>query len=204
MAIESAGAEGRPWLLPKPTMVALALSLARLVVIGLVAIGASGAVAAGLGALFGRSFVAGDLPGVTYTRERCADFLEYEPGAPTCEQAAAAHHFGEVVTYRLAAGVLGVLLFLPYLWVRRRFREIDQSGLPRGFEATVGVSIFGIAAAGLLASSLDGFFAGGSAGVGEYLSGAIVAAAVAAVYGLSLYRTLLASIGRAASSDAGD
>ena len=57
--------------------------------VGLVAIGVSGLVAELLGRLFGPGFVAGDLPGVTYTPERCAEFLEYFPDAGGCEQAAA-------------------------------------------------------------------------------------------------------------------
>src|SRR5215217_2487440 len=55
-----------------------------------------------LGRLYGPGFVAGDLPGVTYTRERCAEFLEYFPHAGGCEQAATLHHWGEVVEYRVA------------------------------------------------------------------------------------------------------
>jgi hypothetical protein len=72
--------------------------------VGLVAIGVSGLVAELLGRLLGAGFVAGDLPGMTYTTQRCAEFLEYFPDAGGCEQAAALHHWGEVVEYRVAAG----------------------------------------------------------------------------------------------------
>src|SRR5215218_1299836 len=65
--------------------VAVAAELARTAVllgaVGLVAIGASGALAELLGRAFGARFVAGDLPDVTYTPQRCAEFLEYFPNA---------------------------------------------------------------------------------------------------------------------------
>ena len=49
------------------------------------------------GRVFGAAFVAGDAPGVTYTPARCADYFEYFPRASDCTQAAALHHWGEVV-----------------------------------------------------------------------------------------------------------
>jgi putative lipase involved disintegration of autophagic bodies len=76
----------------------------------LLAIGLSGLLADTFGRVFGTAFVAGDAPGVTYTAERCAQLLSFEPQARSCEEAAIAHHFGEVVSYRLAAGALGVLV----------------------------------------------------------------------------------------------
>ena len=47
----------------------------------LVAIGVGGVLAELLGRLFGAAFVAGDMAGVTYTAQRCAEFLEYVPDA---------------------------------------------------------------------------------------------------------------------------
>ena len=143
--------------------------------VGLVAIGVSGLVAELLGRLFGPGFVAGDLPGVTYTPERCAEFLEYFPDAGGCEQAAAIHHWGEVVEYRVAAGVLGLLVLGAFLLWRRRARPPQYLGvLPDGFAATVATSLYGLAAAVLAVESLDALLVAGGDGAGQWLSGPVV------------------------------
>jgi hypothetical protein len=169
------------------------LTLVLVAGIGLVGIGVSGAVAAGMGAAFGKTFVSADASGVTYTAARCADFREYHPDATSCEAAATAHHFDEVITYRLAAGVLGVAVLAAW-WVARRRRwgwPDAADAVPDGFGATVGAALFGAAAAGLLFLSLGQIVVGGdSAGTGQYLSGGVVSAVIAAGFGLALLRTL--------------
>jgi len=130
---------------PTPTAWEVSLSLAHLVVIGLLAVGVSSVLALGMGALWGTSFVAGDPAGVTYTPSRCRELFEYAPGATTCEQAATEHHFAETVVYRGAAGVMGVLGAAAYVWLRRR-RPGRPELLPTGFEATIGTTAFGMAA----------------------------------------------------------
>ena len=176
---------------------AVAAELARVAVrlggVALVAIGASGLVAELLGRLLGAGFVAGDLPGVTYTPSRCAEFLEYFPDAGGCEQAAALHHWGEVVEYRVAAGVLGLVILGAFLAWRR-----GQGGrppaylgvLPDGFEAAVATSLYGLAAAVLTLEGLDALLVAGGDGAGQWLSAAVVALAMAVLYGVSLYRTM--------------
>src|SRR5437870_3226079 len=121
----------------------LILAASRIVAVGLIAIGISGLIAWGLGAVAGKAFVAGDPPGVTYTAVRCRDFLEYAPHARSCTEAATAHHFDEVVWYRVAAGVLGCVVFLALVWARRR-RE-PQELQPESFVPTVAAAVFGIA-----------------------------------------------------------
>jgi len=177
---------------------AVATELARVAVvlggIGLVAIGASGLVAELLGRPLGPAFVAGDLPGMTYTAQRCAEFLEYFPDAGGCEQAAALHHWGEVVEYRVAVGVVGAFVLGAYLlWRRRPDRQDPRylGVLPDGFSATVATSLYGVAAAALALLSLDAILVAGGDGTGQWLSAAIVASAMAAAYGVSLYRTVL-------------
>jgi hypothetical protein len=182
---------GRGWFLPVRVWRQLFAAAIRLTAIGLIAIGVSGLVAGGMALALGKSFVAGDPPEITYSADRCADYFEYEPHAGTCEEAATLHHFGEVVTYRWVAGVLGLLLLGGHAVVRRRWTWMrDRAELPDGFEATVGAAVFGVAAAALLGQSLETFAAGETAGVGDYLSGGVVSAMVALVFGLSLYRTL--------------
>jgi hypothetical protein len=50
---------------------------------------------------------------------------------------------------------------------------------------------YGVAAAVFALQSLDSFLVAGGEGTGQWLSGAIVAAALAIAYGSSLYRTVL-------------
>jgi hypothetical protein len=85
--------------------------------------------------------------------------------------------------------VLGTLL----LWRRRRRgQEPPYLGvLPDGFSATVATSLFGVAALVLGLQSVDSFLVAGGDGTGQWFSGAIVASAMAVVYGISLYRTVL-------------
>jgi hypothetical protein len=142
--------------------------------IGLVAIGVSGLFAEVMGRLWGAAFVAGDPPGSTYTPARCADFQEYFPGHD-CLSAAALHHWGEVVEYRVAAGVLGLLLLLAYRFLPRGSR------LPGGAVAALGAILFFAASAALSFDSLNLAVQGGH-GVGASLS----AATVASVVGVSM------------------
>jgi hypothetical protein len=179
-----------------PTVVAAELAGTALLLggVGLVAIGVSGLVAELLGRLLGAGFVAGDLPGLTYTPQRCAEFLEYFPDAGGCEQAAALHHWGEVVEYRVAVGVLGLLVLGAFLlWRRGRGgRRPEYLGvLPDGFVATVATSLYGLAAAVLALEGLDALLVAGGDGAGQWLSGTVVALAMASRYGISLYRTVL-------------
>lgn len=158
--------------------------IGRAVILGavaLVAIGVSGGVAAVFGVLGGRTFVSGDPPGTHYSAARCADYLEYAPHAATCEQAATEHHYGEVVGYRLAVGVLGLFaLGLVSLARRRRPNLVATDHLPVAFDDTVGAIAFGGAALVLLGNGVDQLVLGND-GAGGWLSGGLVAL-VAAVW----------------------
>jgi hypothetical protein len=151
--------------------------------IALVAIGLSGVVAGVFGVAAGKSFVAGDPPSVTYTPARCADFFEYAPHARTCEQAATAHHYDEVVGYRMAAGVLGVVILGGSALVRRRRPALfNADRLPAAFDETVAATAFAIASFGLLAIGVDQLALGDN-GAGGWLSGGLVAVLAAIASG---------------------
>lgn len=138
-----------------------------LTALGLVAVGVSGLVAEGMGRIWGADFVSGDLPGASYTPARCSDFAEYFPGRD-CLTAAALHHWGEVVDYRVAAGVVGLLLLLLYRFLPRR------RPLPDGAAAALGAILFLAAAAVLSLDSLNAATQGAH-GMGASLSAALVA-----------------------------
>ena len=159
-----------------------------------VRLGAIGLVAAGLGALGGTSFVSGDPPGVTYTPARCADFLEYAPKSRTCEQAATAHHFTEVVGYRIAAGVVGAAILGAIALIRRRRpRLFDTDRLPVAFDETIAATLFGVAGVWLLGFGIDQL-ALAHDGAGFFLSGGIVAALAAAWYAAGFLRRTASSL----------
>jgi hypothetical protein len=169
--------------------VQLVLSMILVGGIGLVAIGASAGLAGAMEAAAGKSFVAGDQAGVTYTPARCADFFEYFPHAASCEAAATDHHYDEVISYRAAAGVLGLLVLAGYAVIRRR-RGGSVGMLPDGFVATIGATVFGIGG-GLLVVQGVGLMTAGMDGAGNALSGGIVGVMVAAGFAVQLYRSLL-------------
>ncbi|MHB8575322.1 MAG: HAAS signaling domain-containing protein [Dehalococcoidia bacterium] len=184
-----AAEEGR--LLPASLLLHLVLALGLLTSIGFVAVGVSGLAAAGMGTAFGERFVAGDIAGASYTPARCAEFQEYEPRAATCEAAATAHHYGEVVGYRLALGVLGLFGLAGCALIRRRYPRLSGVRmLPDEFSPTVGAALFGVAGVMLLLQGTAQAATENGSGSGAYLSGGIVSAAVFAAYATPLLRRL--------------
>lgn len=173
---------------------ALAWALVPFGAVGLVAIGVSGAISELLGRLFGAAFVSGDLPWVRYTPRRCAELRSSFPGRG-CLDAAVQDHWGEVVAFRVAAGVLGLLVLGGYLLVRHRARASAASLRP-GVVPVAGVTAYGFGAAVLALEGANAALLGGvHGGSGQWWSGAAVALAVALVYGRSAYRVLLGADG---------
>lgn len=156
------------------------------VAVGLLAVGLSGLVAEALGRAFGPAFVAGDAADVTYTAQRCTDFFEYFPDAGTCAQAAALHHWGEVVEYRVAAGVLGLLALLGW-WSARRTLWRGPAWRPSApVVGIVLVALFGVSGLGLIGLSSLQIVFGQTAGTGADLSAGVVAMGLALVVGVRL------------------
>jgi len=162
----------------------LALDAARklslVVVAGLCAIGLSGVLSDLAGAAVGKPFVAGDGPGVTYTPQRCADFLRFHPEAGSCEAAATAHHFDEIVGYREELGALGLLGAIALLVLLRRGTVaawLRSGPLPASTPPIVAAVLFGAFAAALLGLGLMTVAFAGTDGAGSLLSDGLVSAA---------------------------
>lgn len=173
---------------PAAVLADLAASAWMLAALGLLAVGASGLVAAAMNATLGRGFVGGAPSAAGITPAACRHYLAVWPGAHSCAQAAMLEISADAVSLRLAAGAAGLALLAGYLLARRR---LARSVLPDGFVPTVAVGVFGAAGAGLAWMSTNPGVAGVSGGPGLYLSGAIVALAAAAAAGLPLRRSLL-------------
>lgn len=174
----------------------VAMAAMFLVAVGLIAIGVSGGVAQVMGSASSARFVAGDGPGFVNPPSRCDYYLEYYPQGSTCSGAAALHHFDEVVMYRVAAGVVGLAVLAAYVVARRRRRARDAQVLPDAFVATIGATVFTVAGVFLILFAVDQWNVNSSAGMGQYLSGGVVALPVGIAFGVSLLR----SLGRRAGS----
>jgi hypothetical protein len=161
--------------------------------IGLLAVGASGLVVAAMNVLFGRSFVAAAAPGLHLPAASCRYWLSNWPSAHSCTQAFLMESSSDAVSLRVAAGLLGLVLLGGYYLAKRR--GWSPGVLPDGFTPTIAVTLYGTAGLGLAwLAAMDGgglVRVAGVTGPGFYLSGAIVALAMAAGYGLNLQRTLL-------------
>jgi len=161
-----------------------------LAAVGMIAIGFSGLVAEVMGRLISPNFVAGDPSGVTYTADRCADYFEYFPNATSCANAAELHHWGEVVEYRVAAGVLGLLGLGAYVLLRR-IGWLSKP--PSGPLALVTAAVFGLAGMLLTLPPVMEMVFGGTSGVGANLSGGLVALLLAAYAALLAFRRVALS-----------
>ncbi|MGI8984640.1 MAG: HAAS signaling domain-containing protein [Acidimicrobiales bacterium] len=159
--------------------------------LGFIAIWLSGALAGVMDAAYGPRFVAGDLPSITYTPERCAEYRELAPADPTCLAAAARHHTNEIETTRVAAGVVGLAGLGAWFVLRRLWRTTPVSGaLPPAAVTAVGTALFGVAALALAAEAVQAIGWRSTAGLGQWLSASVVSAAFATGFAIALLRQL--------------
>jgi hypothetical protein len=151
-----------------------------------VAVGVSGLLTWLLGAAAGPTFIV-DISHHTYLAPSdCASWLAGDPSAHSCYQAALTDWSGDVVLFRLVAGVLGLLALGAYLVIRRQ-RHFDD--LPSPMVDTIAVTAFGAAGAVLLGLGVDWMLLGKN-GAGQWLSTAPVALALALWFGWRLVSSL--------------
>lgn len=162
--------------------------------LGCAAIGVSGVLAKLMAALFGTTFVWTDAPGVRYSAAACAHYLAVQPQARTCGAAALAESADDGQLQRFAVGAIGLLILLVFVVVRRRRAAAvggrnEWPAVPP-VAATVAATAFGGAAAFLLGQSADRALVAAGAGMGEWLSGAVVSVIIAAYFLVLLLRDL--------------
>jgi hypothetical protein len=165
-------------------LVDLCLAAWKLGALGLLAVGASGLVAAVMNVTLGRSFVGAAPSGTTYPASACRYWLSIWPGAHTCARAAMLENSSDAVSLRVAAGMLGLVLLAGYVLARRYQPERYLGGevLTVRFFPRLAAACSLAIAAGLTLATVFGFSLGNPAGPGSYLSGAVAALAVAAGY----------------------
>jgi hypothetical protein len=159
--------------------------------LGLLAVGASGLVAAGMNAAFGRSFVGAAPAGARFGAAACKYWLSIWPSAHSCAQAAMLESSSDAVSLRVAAGMAGLMLLALYL-VARRFQQRYRPGrevLTTRFFPPLAVACFAAIAMGLTLATVFGLRPGVPAGPGSYLSGAVAALALAVGYGARMRLT---------------
>jgi hypothetical protein len=156
----------------------------KLASLGLIAVGASGLVVALMNATAGRVFTGQAPAGVTFPKAACAYWMRIWPGTPTCGAAHMLEASSDAVVLRIIAGVVGVALVEAYTITRylQRRRGRGPAVLLAGYFPVLATCVFGAGALSLALAQLTGFTV--KEGPGSYLSGAIVAAAVALGYGL--------------------
>jgi hypothetical protein len=153
--------------------------------VGAVAVGLSGAVAAIIRLIGGSRAVIDVAPGRVLSAGDCARWLGADAGAHSCAAAAVGDWADEVVYYRLALGVLGLLALLAYRWVRRGVRSSAKLLTVRD---TVGVTSFAAAAALTFGLGVDALVVGG--GSGQWFSATPIALALAVAFAVLLLRDL--------------
>jgi hypothetical protein len=149
---------------------------------GLAAIGVSGVVAAIMDMTLGRAFVGQAPPGVRFPAASCRYWLSAWQEAHTCAQAAMLESSSDAVVLRVAAGIMGVALLEGFVIVRyvQRRRGRGRAPLLRGYFPLLAGGVFAIGATALTLMQITGL--GVKEGPGSFLSGIIVAAAMAAGY----------------------
>jgi hypothetical protein len=151
--------------------------------VGLLAVGASGLLAWLMRLAWGVEFLAGS-PGAQPGHDRCAALMAHYP-ASDCLASLTLNHADEIVSYRLAAGFLGLLLLVALRWLPR------GRSLPSGLVDLLGAVAFGVAFVALVVLSYEYTQHFGNQGTGQWASAAVVslvAAGTFVVRGLQTYR----------------
>jgi hypothetical protein len=160
--------------------------------IGAAAVGVSGVLAALLRAVGGDRLVTAVAPGQVLGVADCARWLAADPNAASCRAAALSDWAAEAVYYRLAVGVLGLLMLtvLAWGWRRRDPATRTRALLPGLTLDTAAFILFLLAGVWTLGSGIDAVVVAGGDGSGQWFSAAPVALAAAIGFGWRMLHDL--------------
>ena len=151
--------------------------------IGAIAVGISGLVAAVVRAIGGSGALVDVKPGQSLAPADCTRWLALNPTAGSCRAAAVADWANETVYYRLALGVVGLVVLAVGVGLHR---GRPTSRLATTIRDTVGFAAFALAAIGTLLLGIDSAARG--TGAGQWFTGAAVAVPAAVVFAVLLLR----------------
>ena len=158
--------------------------------VGAVAVGISGVLAAFIAAVAGSRTLVDVGPGQVLAPSDCARWIALRPGA-SCRDAAVSDWVSEVVGYRLALGVLGVIALFALALLRRRWLLTQRwTTLPPLVTDTIAVTCFGVAGLWTFLMGLDLAATASGRGSGQWFAAAPVALAAAVVFGIRLVRDI--------------
>lgn len=185
-------AERHTW---RPTLAVVARqfigSAALLGGIAAVAVGISGLSALFVRAVSSSRFLVDTPTASVLTQSNCSRWLGRNTLAlpvTQCREAAMKDWVSEVIGYRLAAGLLGAIVVLVVLGIRRRRGALPQ--LPVLMTDTLAAAAFTVAGVWLMAAGVDAVVVSHGDGAGQWLSAAPVALVAAGVFGLRLIHDL--------------
>jgi len=150
---------------------------------GMFAIAASGFVALAMNRLFGRGFVGGSAAGTRFAPADCQHWLSIWHTAHSCAQAAMLESSSDAVSLRVVGGGFGGTVLLGGYLLALLYWRRHVPMLPSGFFPLASAAIFTAGALALVVCTFTGGPFGAPAGPGAYLSGALVALAMAAGFG---------------------
>lgn len=192
---------GYPTVLTRPSaglLRRLALTAALVGSAGFIAIGAAGLVGRLLQVSRGNLFMTAPWPRGAYSQADCTRWLAGDPRTTSCVTAMLADHAFDYLLQATACGLLGLLGFTAYLYLRHRWRDLaTMTALPAGTAELLGAGLAGVAAVFFFGQVVDLETIQHGIGAGTPLSLAIAATAAAVAFAFALRHCLRAARPRA-------
>jgi hypothetical protein len=176
-----ARAHNRALLQPKKLLGPVALLAAQVIGIGLVVVGSSAFVLALVAQAVGRNSTFANPIGMHAAPGACAYWMQLHPLAANCADALTAETAADAIVQRAMAGILGLLVLVAVLIVRRWKPAWSRSIIPRGTTPALALVGFLPAALALFGVGVDRVAVSQGRGAGMWFADGAVAVIAAGV-----------------------